>query len=115
MALKKYIIDCVVVCSCVLPYITEMIINEANKSITKNYKQSKTMVIAINSDHNTEFVKVNFYVISKREEKREILNLQNVLCQFKFNKSTENAQEHLLCLNSRESVSLKKVRGGNIL
>ena len=65
------------------------------------------MFIAINSDHNTEFVKVNFYVISKREEKREIFNLKNELCQFTFKRSTENAQELLSCLNSRENISVK--------
>ena len=95
------------VCSCVLPYITEMIIDEEDKFITTNYTQSKVKVKAINSDHNTIFVKMNMHVISKREDKREIFNLKNELCQFTFKRSTENAKELLSCLNSRENISVK--------
>ena len=95
------------VCSRVLPYITEMIIDEEDKFITTNYTQSKVKVKAINFDHNIIFVKMNMHVISKREERREIFNLKNELCQFTFKRSTENAQELLSCLNSRENISVK--------
>ena len=50
---EKSVIDFVVVCTHVLPYITEMVIDEAKKYITTNYTQSKGNVKAINSDHNT--------------------------------------------------------------
>ena len=39
---EKSVIDFVVVCSRVLPYVTDMIIDEANEFITTNYTQSKT-------------------------------------------------------------------------
>ena len=39
---EKSIIDFVIVCSRVLPFVTEMIIDEANQFITTNYTQSKT-------------------------------------------------------------------------
>ena len=95
MAKKRSIIDLVVVCSRVLPYITEMIIDEADKFITTNYTQVKVNVKAVNSDHNTEFVKMKLQVITNKKEKREIYNLKNVLCQFQFKKSTEKTQELL--------------------
>ena len=104
---EKSVIDFVVVCSCVLPYITEMMIDEADKFITTNYTQCTANVKAINSDHNTQFIKMNLKVIPQREEKREIYNLKNVLCQFKFKKLTENSQEFLSCFKSRESVLVK--------
>ena len=41
---ERSLIDCVVVCSCVLPYITEMIINEADKIMTKKLQTIKNYV-----------------------------------------------------------------------
>ena len=72
---EQSVIDFVVVCSRVLPFITEMVIDEANKYITTNYTQAKKNVKTVNSDHNTELVKMNIKVIPYREEKREIYNL----------------------------------------
>ena len=104
---EQSIIDFVVVCSRVLPFITEMVIDEANKYITTNYTQSKNNVKAVNSDHNTEFVKMNIHVIPHREEKREIYNLKNVKCQKAFKIGTEKAQEFSSCLKGRTSISAK--------
>ena len=61
------------VCTNVLPYVTEMVIDEANKYITTNYSQVKTNVKAINSDHNTQFVKMNLKVVPVKHVAREIL------------------------------------------
>ena len=74
---EKSVIDFVVVCSLVLPYVTEMVIDEENKFITTNYTQSKTAKIkAINSDHNTQFVKIDLKVDPHKKVNREIYNLK---------------------------------------
>ena len=100
---EQSIIDFVVVCSRVLPFITEMVIDEANTHITTNYTQSKHNVKAVNSDHNTQFVKMNIHVIPHREKKREIYNFKNIKCQKEFKRGTEKAPEFSSCLNSRKS------------
>ena len=85
--MKKNILDFVVVCSRVLPYVTEMIIDEANQFITTNYTQINTpRVKAINSDHNTEFVKVDLKVVPFKKVNREIFNLKNFGCQISYKK-----------------------------
>ena len=104
---ERSVIDFVVVCSRVLPYLTEMIIDEANKFITTNYTQAKNRVKAINSDHNTEFVKMNIYIVPNKVVKREIYNLKNVNSQIKFKQSTDDVQDFSLCLNGNANVSVK--------
>ena len=87
---EKSVIDYVVVCTRVLPYITAMIIDEANQFITTNYTQAKTAKVkAINSDHNTQFVKLNLKVAPFKKVNREIFNLKNLECQISFKRSTE--------------------------
>ena len=104
---EKSIIDFVVVCNRVLPYVTNMVIDEANKYITTNYTQVKKNIKAINSDHNTEFVMMNLQVMPIKKVKREIYNLKNFDCQKAFKKQTEDTHEFSACLNSSDSVMLK--------
>ena len=90
-----------------LPYVTEMVIDEANKYITTNYTQVKNNVKAINSDHNTEFVRINLKVLPVKQVKREIYNLKNENCQIIFKKLTDGTKEFAACLNSGYNVISK--------
>ena len=105
---EKSVIDFVVVCSCVLPYVTEMIIDEANQFITTNYTQAKTTKVkAINSDHNTQFVKVNLKVVPCKEVNREIFNLKNLECQMSFKRSTDKTYDFSSCFKGNETLLVK--------
>ena len=104
---EKSVIDFVVVCTRVIPYITEMVIDEARKYITTNYTQSKGNVRAINSDHNTQFVNMTLKTIPMKEHKREIYNLKNLESQIKFRKMTDNTQLFSKCLQGKEKLSVK--------
>ena len=95
------------VCSRVLPYIKEMVIDETDKYVTTNYTQAKGKVKAVHSDHSTEFVKMNLLVIPNKVENREIYNLKNLQCQSKFKISTEDAQDFSSCFNSKAKLSEK--------
>ena len=95
------------VCTRVLPYVTEMVIDEANKHITTNYTHIKNKVKAINSDHNTEFVTINLKVVPVKIVAKEMYNLKNLECQVKFKKLTEDTQDFSKVLNTSESVVLK--------
>ena len=104
---EKSVIDFVVVCTHVLPYITEMVIDEAKKYITTNYTQAKGNVKAINSDHNTQFVKMTLKTIPMKEHTREIYNLKNIEGQIKFKRLTEDTQDFLSCLQGRARLSVR--------
>ena len=105
---EKSVIDFVVVCSRVLPYVTEMIIDEANQFITRNYTQAKTAKVkAINSDHNTQFVKVNLKVVPCKEVNREIFNLKNLECQMSFKRSTDKTNDFSSCFKGNETLLVK--------
>ena len=104
---EKSVIDFVVVCTHVLPHITEMVIDEAKKYITTNYTQSKGNVKANNSDHNTQFVNMTLKTIPMKEHTREIYNLKNVEGQIKFKRLTEDTQDFLSCLQGRARLSVR--------
>ena len=104
---EKSVIDFVVVCTNVLPYITEMVIDEGKKYITTNYTQSKGNVKAINSDHNTLFVDMTLKTIPMKEHKREIYNLKNLEGQIKFRRLTEDTQEFSSCLQGSDKLSVR--------
>ena len=105
---ERTIIDFVVVFSRVLPFIREMNIDEANQFITTNYtKYITSKVKAINSDHNTQFVNMDMEIIPIKEQRRDVFNHKNVLCQMKFKKLTENAQEFSPIFQGTEPLSVK--------
>ena len=105
---QKSIIDFFVVCSRVLPFIKEMMIDESNNFITTNYTKNETSrVNAINSDHNTQFVKMGLDILPIIEQRREIYNLKNVLRQMKFKKLTESSQYFSSCFTGSDTLSVK--------
>ena len=104
---ERSIIDFVVVCTRVLPYVTEMVIDEANKYITTNYTQCKGNVKAINSDHNTQFVNMTLKTIPMKEYKREIYNLKNLDGQIRFKKLTDDTDIFSSCLTIRARLPVK--------
>ena len=110
---EESVIDFVVVCSRMLPYVTEMCIDNDNKYITTNYTQTK--VKAINSDHNTIFVKMNLKSIPFKEPKREIFNLKNVQCQEKFKIETEETYVLSSCFQGLEPCLYREKNGKNSL
>ena len=81
--------------------------HEANKYITTNYTQVKNTAKAVNSDHNTEFVKMNLMVVPVKQIKRELYNLKNVEGQIKFKQITDEAPDFFTCLNTSDSVVTK--------
>ena len=97
--IQESVLDFTVVCSRVLPYLTEMVIDVDNKYITINYTtQKKAKTNAINSDHRTTFCKMNLMYMPFKFPKREIFNLKNVQCQSIFKKSTDESQNLRACL-----------------
>ena len=104
---ERSVIDFVVVCSRVLPHVTEIVIDEANKHITTNYTQCKGNVKAINSDHNTQFVNMTLKTIPIKEQKREIYTLKNHDGQICFKKLTDDTDVFSSCLKSRARLPVK--------
>ena len=75
---KKSIIDFVVVCKCLLPYIKDMIIdNQKSYTITK-YRGSKHGRRAVDSDHVTLMLTLNLNVLPQKQQRAEMLDFKNV-------------------------------------
>ena len=103
------VIDFIVICSQVLPYLMEMVIDVDKKYITTNYAASKKISNskAVNSDHRTIFAKINLKTAPFKIQRREILNLKNLQCQTVFKKSTDKSYDLRACMKLKQPVPKK--------
>ena len=94
---EESVINFIVICSCVLPYLIEMVIDVDNKYITTNYTGSKKKSHAkvVNSDHRTTFAKMNLKTEPFKISRREIFNLKNLQCQSIFKSTTDKSHDLL--------------------
>ena len=65
---EESILDFFVVCNCVLPHVTRMVIDEDKKHILTNYEQVRKGGKAIDADHLTQYMDVNLKVIKEKPE-----------------------------------------------
>ena len=106
---EESVIDFIVVCSRVLPYLTEMIIDIDNKYITTNYtgSQKKPNGKTVNSDHRTIFAKMNLTTAPFKIPRGEIFNLKNLQCQSAFKENTDKSHDLRSCMELKQPLSIK--------
>ena len=98
--IEESVLDIIVICSRVLPYFTEMVIDVDNKYVTTNYTafKKKLNAKAVNSDHRTVFAKMNLKTAPFRISRREIYNLKNIQCQNTFKSATDKSYDLRACM-----------------
>ena len=77
-----------------------MVIDENNKYVLTNYKTIKQTGKAVDSDHKTEFMDLDFKVIREKPIRREIFHFKDQLGQAKFKTLTSETQEFTKCFEN---------------
>ena len=99
--LEESILDFFVVCSYVLPYVKQMVIDESKKYILTNYHPAKKNGKAIDSDHLTQYMDVDLKFSKEKPERREILNFKDVEGQKLFKISSSKTKEFSNCFDTK--------------
>ena len=95
--IEKSILDFFIVCDKVRPYLTKMVIDESRQHVLTNFNPIRTGGKAIESDHNTEFLKLNLQCQKRKQERVELFNFKNVECQENFQILTSQTKKFSDC------------------
>ena len=74
--LEESILDFFVVCSLVLPFVTQMVIDSDRQHILTNYKKGNDPGKAVDSDHFSEYMDLNLEVVKEKPERLELFNFK---------------------------------------
>jgi len=83
--LEKSIIDFVIVCNQVLPYVQKFVIDEEKAFSLTNYSKKKKIV---NSDHNSLILYLKIDKLKQRQERKIIFNYKDAASMQKYKKKT---------------------------
>ena len=95
--------DFFVVCDKVLPLVEKMIVDEARQHVLTNFNPIRTGGKSVESDHNTEILKLNMQYQGGKKERVEIFNFKNPECQENFLFLTSQTKKLLECFNQNTS------------
>jgi hypothetical protein len=112
---ENAVLDFFVVCSCVLPFVTEMTIHDNIQHILTNYNPAGKGEKATYSDHFTDAMKASFAICPSKPTKNEILNFKNEKELGKFNDLTNKTTEFTECLKGNRSTEVKTHKWRNLL
>ena len=104
---EKAVLDVFVVCDKIRPFLTKMVIDESREYVLTNFNPIRIGGRAIESDHNTEFLKLGLQYDQKKTERIEVFNFKNVECQEVFLSQTERFTE---CFNSNQPLEDQAVK-----
>ena len=77
-----------------------MCIDEARKHVLTNFNPIRSGGRAIESDHNTEFLKLRLQYEHKKTERVEIFNFKNEECQETFLNLTSQTEKFTECFEN---------------
>ena len=106
--LEESILDFFIVCSSVLPFVTQMVIDESKKHILTNYKQVRNNGKATDSDHFTQYMDVNLEFKNEKPVRQEIFNFKDTKSQEIFKNLTSETTAFTECFEG-EVPLLQKV------
>ena len=98
--LEQSILDFFIVCNLVLPFVTRMVIDEERKHVLTNYEHVRKEGKANDTDHATEYMDVEFEVITEKPIRNEIWNLKCPESQKAFQKRTSETKEFSNCFQN---------------
>ena len=101
---EKSIIDFVIVCDQLLPYLQRMVIDEKRENTLTKFSSLKGTRVKSESDHNPIFVQFNLTFQRKQVfERREIFDFKNTVSQQKFHHITDNCEKLRTCFKDISS------------
>ena len=98
---EESILDLFIVCNKVLPFVTNMVIDEEKIYVLTNYKQYAKKRKAIDSDHMTEYMDLNIEVEPAKPERIEIYNYKDEASKVTFKKLTSETEEFTKCFQNQ--------------
>ena len=107
---EKAVLDIFVVCDKIRPFLTKMVIDESREYVLTNFNPIRIGGKAIESDHNTEFLKLGLQYDQKKTERIEVFNLKNVECQEVFLSKTSQTERFTECFNSNQPLEDQAVK-----
>ena len=100
-------IDFFVVCERVLPYVTEMKIDNDNQHRITNFYNIKKGNKTTNADHIPMWITVDLKVAPEKPEKIEIINFKDTEAQKQFKTKTNLTKDFTECTESGENITDK--------
>ena len=107
---EQSILDFFIVCEKVMPFVTKMIIDEAREHVLTNFNPIRTGGRAIESDHNTEILKLNLQYERRKMDRIELFNFKNIECQENFNFFTSETNDFSDCFKLNLSFKEKTAK-----
>ena len=95
--LEESILDYFIVCSSVLPYISQMVIDDKKQHILTNYHQVKKNGKATDSDHFTQYMDLDLEFLNEKPIRQEIFNFKNEKSQKQFKTLTSETTQFTDC------------------
>ena len=104
---EESILDFFIVCSKVLPYITQMVIDEEKQYILTNYRNIKNRGKATDSDHFTQYLDLDLEFIKEKPVRQEIFDFKDEEAQKVFKTLTSETTEFTNCFKGDDSLETK--------
>ena len=99
--LEESILDFFVVCSLVLPFVTQMVIDSSRQHILTNCKKGNDTGKAVDSDHFSEYMDLNLEVVKDKPERLELFNFKEKESQEKFRVLTSETSKFTECFSGK--------------
>ena len=104
---EKSIIDYVIVCNKVAPYVKAMIIDDKRKNVLKSFRKNDGKSIVKKLDHNVIRCKLSFHFDIKYKRREEVYRLRNKEDLKVFKENTENAVDLIKCFQTNENIQIQ--------
>ena len=91
--LEESVLDFFIVCSKVLPFVKQMVIDESKDYILTNYRQVGKTGNAKDSDHFTEFMDLDIKIKAEKPDRVEIFNFKVEVSKNQFKKLTSETSD----------------------
>ena len=98
--LEESVIDFFVVCNRVLPFVQKMVIDERKDFILTNYANVKHGGKAIDTDHYTQYLELEFEIEVSKPKRVEILDFKKKINQEKFREITSETTKFTKCFEN---------------
>ena len=100
---EESVLDVFVVCDKVLPYVTNMVVDEKKEFVLTNFNKVKGETIVKDSDHNTLIMTMNIDYTKIKPKRVEVFNLKNNESQEAFKNITTNTNKLSKCFEDQRS------------
>ena len=108
-------LDVFVVCDKIIPYVTQMVIDEKREQVLTNYSAVKCVGRIVESDHNPLFLYLNLQFSRIRNERVEIFQFRSKESQQLFKNLTTTTSDFTDCFKNNLSFEQQSTNWRQVL